>query len=208
MVLKPISPACKVEAFADDDGTRLICNTVIEEDCPLGHAGVLGPDCFAMSMSSGDGGGSPPVDADPFPGVSTRAESITEDVPRPARHKRRRVARYGEMVMVNEDENMFEVEEEPQEPQPPKPPKKEPEPEPEDEDDEDDDAGFFEPLVEEFESLNGYSFGLTLLKDEDDEFFIDMQLDNVTVQLPVQDFMEMMSAFANALPGLGKAMTR
>jgi hypothetical protein len=217
---------CKVEAYSDEDGARLICGNV--DDCPLGHPGEIGLDCFGHGECvqlvgwSGEQMVSPPCTCGPSPSFqswsgpvvskSNEGQGIVplnppvitsqESLPAPVRRKKR-IARYGEMIAVNEkeDENLFEVDE-------PKPPKG-PEPKAEDDGDEgDEEQSFFEPLVEEFESQNGYSFGLTLLKDEDDEFFVEMQLDNVTVQLLVEDFMEMMASFAAALSGIGNAMKR
>lgn len=44
MPLKPVGEKCKLELYDDEDGPRLICANV--DDCPVGHAGEIGPDCF------------------------------------------------------------------------------------------------------------------------------------------------------------------
>ena len=45
MPLRAVSPTCKVEVYGpDEDGTRIICASIV--DCPLGHAGEIGLDCF------------------------------------------------------------------------------------------------------------------------------------------------------------------
>ena len=45
MSLKPMGDKCRIEVYGpDEDGTRLICANVSE--CPLGHPGEIGLDCF------------------------------------------------------------------------------------------------------------------------------------------------------------------
>lgn len=65
-----------------------------------------------------------------------------------------------------------------------------------------DDDESYVPIVEPFTTKNGYVFSLTLIQDEDMDRFVQVQLDNTTVELPLQDWLEATGAFSSAIPTL------
>jgi hypothetical protein len=110
----------------------------------------------------------------------------------------------------NNEEDMFTVDETPKAPAMPKPVRVVKEELPEDElmvleeneeVDEDDDESYV-PIVEPFTTTNGYVFSLTAVQDEDSEKFVAVQLDNCTIEFPLQDVIEMISGFSSAIPKL------
>jgi hypothetical protein len=106
----------------------------------------------------------------------------------------------------NDDDNIFEVDEEQKAPAPmPKPVRVKQEPEllviSERETNEEDDESYAE-IVEPFTTANDYVFSMTAIQDEDGERFVTVQMDNTTIELPLQDVIEMVTRFASAIPKL------
>lgn len=87
MSLLAAGKKCKVEVHEDDDGVRVICNTVDAESCPLAHPGELGLDCFGgpaatdshMVVAQEDGGTDMPEDEKD--NEMTEEESLFEEAP-------------------------------------------------------------------------------------------------------------------------------
>jgi len=66
---------------------------------------------------------------------------------------------------------------------------------------EEDDESYYE-IVEPFTTTNGYVFSLVAVQDEEGDKFVAVQLDNATIELPLQDVIEMISGFGGAIPKL------
>lgn len=76
-----------------------------------------------------------------------------------------------------------------------------------DESSEEDDESYFE-IVEAFETSGGFVCSMTIIQEEEGEKFVAMQLDNVTIELPIQDVIEMLMAFGTAIPAMVEQSTK
>jgi len=196
---------CIIGTYKDEDGVHLICKTVVEESCPLRHPGELGPDCIRGEPAMPDS-------------HVVVEDAVAETVPK----KKRRLKRYGGMVRMDiEEEKKEEEQEETLEPEEsmfelrPMEPLKEPTPEltptvvePEedvvtpDDDDDDDEAPWFEQVIEEFETMNDYTFGLVVAKDDEGEPIATLTIDNVNIDIRLADCIDLTKALRAALPRL------
>jgi hypothetical protein len=70
-----------------------------------------------------------------------------------------------------------------------------------DDSDVEDDESYFE-VVEPFETTGGFVCSLTVIQENGGEKFVAVQMDNVTVELPLQDVIEMLGGFGRAIPAL------
>lgn len=70
-----------------------------------------------------------------------------------------------------------------------------------DDSDVEDDESYFE-VVEPFETTGGFVCSLTVIQEDGGEKFVAVQMDNVTVELPLQDVIEMLGGFGKAIPAL------
>jgi len=68
--------------------------------------------------------------------------------------------------------------------------------------DDDDEAPWFEQVIEEFETMNDYTFGLVVAKDDEGEPIVTLTLDNVNIDIRLADCIDMVKALKAALPRL------
>lgn len=190
MGLDAAGKGCKIEVHADDDGVRLICNTVDVGACPLNHPGELGLDCLQGEPAAPD-------------------SHMVVGPPAATAKRKKRLKRIGGMMkMPEEEEPDFEENaevslfEEAPAPAKPEPPKKDVVKMPEPEDDGVVEDQWFEQVIEEFETVNDYVFGLVVVKDDEGDLVATMTIDNVNIDIRMEDFIEMARSLRDALPKL------